>query len=130
MKASPIEFFETVRPVLADGRTVSFNVSGNSMLPFLKHGAAVTLKSRPCYRRWDIVFAKVDSEAKAVLHYIAGEEGEYYRLMGAANLCQTELCRKTDVAGGLEHPHVSPWKVRLWHALLPLRRYLLWLCKL
>lgn len=97
------------------------------MLPFLADGDPVIVKSRAHYSAGDIVFAKLASTDGVVLHYIVGEEGEYYKLMGAANLCQIELCRKTDVAGGLEHPQVSPRKVRLWHALLPLRRYLLWL---
>ncbi len=99
------------------------------MFPFLTDGEQVTVRSRGVYRAGDIVFAKLAPTDQAVLHYIAGEEGEYYKLMGAANLCRVELCRKTDVAGGLEHPQVSPRKVRLWHALLPLRRYMLWLCR-
>lgn len=97
------------------------------MLPFLTDGDPVIVKSRAHYRAGDIVFAKLASTDGVVLHYIVGEEGDCFKLMGAANLCQTELCRKTDVMGALDHPQVSTRKVRLWHALLPLRRYLLWL---
>lgn len=97
------------------------------MYPFLSEGDSVIIKSKPRYRKWDIVFAKVSSSDQIVLHYIAGEDDEFYKLMGAANLCQVELCRKDDVAGRLRHPDISRWKVRMWHILLPLRRYILWM---
>ena len=127
MKISPIEFFFFFFPILALGRAVSFRVNGNSMYPFLSDGDSVIIKSKPRYRKWDIVFAKVSSSDQIVLHYIAGDMGDSFKLMGSANLCQEEICLKTDVAACLQHPRINRWKVGLWHILLPYRRYLLWL---
>lgn len=97
------------------------------MRPFLSPGDMVTLRSRQDYRPGDIVFAMTRPDRKPVLHYVASAEIGGYTLMGAANLVQTEYCRAEDVAGAVELPHISRRSVLLWHRLLPLRRYLLWI---
>lgn len=109
------------------GRAVSFAATGGSMLPFIKPGATVTLRARAAYRRGDIVLAMIRPQGRVVLHYVADCHGDCFTLMGAANLVLTERCMAGDVIGAVEAPRISRRLVALWHVLLPLRRYLLWI---
>lgn len=127
MKITPEAFYLMARPVLEAGRVISFIVAGDSMLPFLHDGDEVTLKRSERYRRGDIVLASSYPAGKVVLHYVAEDAGDTLILMGSANLKQVEYCRMNDVAGRVESPHICRGGLLLWHRLLPVRRYLLWL---
>lgn len=115
------------RPVLESGRAFAFNARGRSMEPFLREGEAVTLMKRARYAPGDIVLARTRPEGEIVLHYIYGEIGDHYLLMGSANLARVERCAKSDVAGAVASPRISPAILRLWHRLLPMRRYIMWI---
>ncbi len=124
---TPEEFYHTVRPALDSGRAVSFPATGRSMLPFIRHGMTVTLRQSPSYFPGDVVLAITSPRRRAVLHYIVKADRHGYTLMGAGNLVQTEWCRREDVAARVDTPILNRKRILLWHRLLPLRRYFLWL---
>lgn len=126
LKLTPEELYSAARPVLEAGRAVSFHASGGSMCPFLRDGAEVRLIAAPVYRRGDVVLCRT-VDGRVVLHYIIKVEAETCTLMGAANLMQTELCHRVDIIGKMISPAVGRRGVILWHCLLPVRRYLMWI---
>lgn len=75
-----------------------------------------------------------------MLHRVYGTAADTFVLMGDGNVCGTELCRAEDVCGTVlkiirDGRYVvcrSPQemrRVRLWKGLLPVRRYILALCR-
>lgn len=150
MKITTSQLFETVSPLLRDGGTVSFCISGNSMLPFLRNGERVTLIRKSEYLPGDIVLARTDrdryckdglscrnkdvlpnsgKDGLVVLHYVVSFGDGIYKLMGSANLRQVEYCRAEDIAGYVIMPIISRHKIMSWHKFLPIRRYLLFLLR-
>lgn len=127
LKQTPEEFYESVRPVLETGRTVSFYASGDSMRPFIHNGDVVRLVSSPVYRRGDVVMC-ITKEQRVVLHYIVNVDGDVCTLMGAANLKKMEQCRYESIIGKVEMPTVIRVALLIWHRILPVRRYVMWLC--
>jgi SOS-response transcriptional repressor LexA len=127
-----------VRRLLAEGRTVTLRVRGDSMRPLLRSRRdKVTLAPCATLRRGDLALAEIGG--RFVLHRvidIRGSGGGAVVLMGDGNLCETESCGVADVAGvvvAIERNgrrfscdsliyRLYAW---LWMRMKPLRRYLL-----
>ena len=125
-----------VADLVASGTNVTLLARGNSMLPFIigDKDSVLLIKPTPL-KKGQIVLAEV-VKGHYVLHRIIKIEGENITLMGDGNLCGTEHCKVSDVKalaikvlkGEREIDCYTGWKmfeVRLWHLLLPIRRYLL-----
>ena len=85
----------------------------------------------------DIALAEID-EGHYVLHRIERIEPTRITLMGDGNLRGKEYCRRKDIAGKVDliyrnGKEIDPWAtteqrhVRLWLALTPIRRILLFI---
>ena len=133
---------EVVR-LLRDDQNVTLRTKGNSMLPFIHGGRdSVVLQHPHNLHRGDIVLACL-ADGRFVLHRIVGFDEDSSRhpqsvvvLMGDGNLCETERCTRADITGKAvkiirNNKYIDcsapseQRKVRVWIALLPLRRYLL-----
>lgn len=133
-------FFTEVARILAEGHTVSLPTKGHSMFPFITGGRdSVVLRKQKQVGKGDIVLARIPNGTH-MLHRIRRIEGDTLVLMGDGNVCATEKCRREDVLGTVQKIMRngravccdSPderRKVRLWQLLLPLRRYLLAVCR-
>lgn len=131
---------EVVR-LLKQGCSVTLRVTGKSMCPFLMPTRdKVLLCPALSFRIGDIVLVGTTTK-EFVLHRIYKMEGEQLVLMGDGNLRATERCRKEDVLGKVvrilrdgQYVESSSFaerlKARCWRRLLPLRRYLLFVCRL
>ena len=129
-----------VRQAIEEGHTVTINVKGYSMRPFLEHNRdKVVLKAcvNPCVG--DAVLAEI-RPGTFVLHRVIRRDGERLTLMGDGNLRGTESCLIKHVVGVVSYYiHHGKMiaaddarlkrKIRLWKRLLPVRRYLLILYK-
>lgn len=125
-----------VERLVAAGRRVVLPVKGNSMLPFIIGGKESVLLAAPQspLRVGDVVLARV-GEGKFVVHRIVKTDGDKLELMGDGNLVWPEHCTRGDVmaravavvgADGKERTLTkNRWLWKLWHLLLPVRRYLL-----
>ena len=134
-------FFIEVNRMLSKGCRVTMRPQGDSMIPFIKGGRdSVVLQKTKEVDTGDIVLAHIP-EKGYVLHRIYKMEGEQLVLMGDGNLRATERCRKEDVLGKVvrilrdgQYVESSSFaerlKARCWRRLLPLRRYLLFVCRL
>lgn len=122
--------------LLNEGLEVVLRVKGQSMLPFvIGDRDSVILRKVSPLKRHDIVLAHLPN-GHYVLHRIIRIHGERLTLMGDGNLRATESCLQEEVAGKViriqrearEYPIDSclmQWKVKIWIALRPIRRYLL-----
>ena len=115
---------------LKEGREVILKAKGNSMLPFIRDGRdSVALHRCEDPQVGDIVLVKLPD--RYVMHRIIAHEGDSYTMMGDGNLRGTETFRKEDVLGKVTRiirdgsREVIPGNARLWHSLLPIRRWLL-----
>lgn len=141
---------EAIR-LVDEGVSVTFPVKGWSMLPFIIGGRESIIMGRPeSVKKGDVVLAWIpqpdpvcspaecgELSGRYVVHRIVSIDGERVTLMGDGNIAGREHCRLADVkalathvvdAQGRQHPLYSPRRVqavRLWTALLPVRRYLL-----
>ena len=121
--------------LLREGKEVRFMPSGVSMRPFIEGDKdSVILSPVTDPRRGDIILAQVatpDYRTVYVLHRLIRMENGIYVLQGDGNLTGEEHCRREDIIGRvtkIETPSGRSKPLtrgRLWHALLPLRRYLL-----
>ncbi len=122
-----------------EGLSVTFPVRGRSMLPFIIGGReSVILEHPSSLKVGDVVLAGVEG-SRYVVHRVISIQGNRLTLMGDGNIAGTERCLKDDVkalathvvnAKGQRHPLDSPWRkrwARLWFALRPVRRYLLYI---
>lgn len=122
-----------------EGLSVTFPVRGRSMLPFIIGGReSVILEHPSSVKVGDVVLAWVEG-SRYVVHRVISIQGNHLTLMGDGNIAGTERCLKDDVkalathvvnAKGQRHPLDSPWRkrwARLWFALRPVRRYLLYI---
>ncbi|MBR2150739.1 MAG: S24/S26 family peptidase [Prevotella sp.] len=122
-----------------EGLSVTFPVRGRSMLPFIIGGReSVILEHPSSVKVGDVVLAWVEG-SRYVVHRVISIQGNRLTLMGDGNIAGTERCLKDDVkalathvvnAKGQRHPLDSPWRkrwARLWFALRPVRRYLLYI---
>lgn len=128
-----------VASMLSEGHAVTLHAKGNSMFPFIVGGRdSVVLQRIKKLYRGDIVLACL-SGGHYVLHRIHRMENEKITLLGDGNI-GTESCRPADVCGTVvkiirngRHVRCSSrgerCRVRMWRALLPLRRLILAVCR-
>ena len=127
---------EAVR-LVQEGVTVTFPVTGQSMLPFIIGGKESVILQQPKQPQiGDVVLALVE-DGRYVFHRIIRIEGDIVTLMGDGNLVGTERCTIANIkalathvvdAKGKMHQIDTPWRrraVRLWWHLRPVRRYIL-----
>lgn len=134
-------FFIEVARLLSQGHLVTLRGKGNSMFPFIMDGRdSVVLQKTDDLRVGDIVLAQVP-ERGYVLHRIYRMQGEWLTLMGDGNLRVMEQCRRADVLGKTVRivrngryvecsSCAERFKAGCWQMLLPVRRYLLFICRL
>ena len=130
-------FIEEALRLVQKGVTVTFPVTGQSMLPFIIGGKeSVILHAPGPTAVGDVVLAWVDGNSY-VVHRIINIDGDRVTLMGDGNVKGTEHCLLKDVKARVTHvvsadnkkrDLYSRWRVRaskLWYWLRPIRRYLL-----
>ena len=122
--------------LLSEEKEVRFTPSGVSMRPFIE-GDKDSVVLAPLGRLpkiGDILLARVTGYAGRrtyVLHRLIRIESEIYILQGDGNLSGEEQCRLEDIIGRvirIESPKGSRKPLtrgRIWHALLPVRGFLL-----
>jgi len=129
-------FIEEALRLVQKGVTVTFPVTGQSMLPFIIGGKESVILHRPgLIDVGDVVLAWVDGN-RYVVHRIIKLDYDRVTLMGDGNLT-TEHCALSDIKARVTHvvsadnkkrDLYSRWRVRaakLWYWLRPIRRYLL-----
>ena len=130
-------FIEEALRLVQKGVTVTFPVTGQSMLPFIIGGKESVILHRPgLIDVGDVVLAWVDGN-RYVVHRIIKLDYDRVTLMGDGNVKGTEHCLLKDVKARVTHvvsadnkkrDLYSRWRVRaakLWYCLRPIRRYLL-----
>lgn len=134
-------FFAEVEQMLAQGHSVTLRGRGGSMYPFIADGRDSVVLSRAAgLQVGDIVLARVPGKGY-VLHRIYRLQGDRLTLMGDGNLQATEQCRKADVRGRVTEilrggrrvecgSRAERFRAACWRKLLPVRRYLLRVCRL
>lgn len=130
------ELLAQVRILIKEGHTVTINVKGYSMRPFLEHlRDKVVLGPFENLQVGDVVLAEI-APGTYVLHRIIEICGEQLVLMGDGNLKGKEYCKTEQVAGivkvfirnGKQIVADNEMWVRcgvVWRKLLPFRRFLL-----
>lgn len=131
------QFLPEIVKLLDEGHTVTLQLRGFSMRPFLedKRDKALLAK-RAEYHVGEPVLAEINKR-QYVLHRIIKIEGEQVTLKGDGNLC-TESCNMQDVKAvavgfyrkgrqTLDRIDGRKWRIysSIWTALDPCRRYLL-----
>ncbi len=129
--------FAEVEEQLSTGCSVTINVRGFSMNPFIDGDRdAVELANTDNIRVGDVALAHLTA-GNYVLHRVFAVDGDMVTLMGDGNVQGKELCRRDQiVAIALKVIKPSGRVVRLddskafrragfWLRLLPIRRYLL-----
>lgn len=134
------QLLDDVAALLADGHAVTLRAKGNSMFPFIvSERDCVILQKTASVRKGDIVLAHLRT-GSYVLHRIHHIEEERITLMGDGNLQGTEQCLPDDICGTVSdiirnghtiscHSASERRKVRIWRMLLPVRRYILYICR-
>ena len=120
-----------------EGHTVTINLRGFSMRPFLENDRdkALLTKAKEIHKG-DVVLAET-APKHYVLHRIINIDGDHITLRGDGNLLE-EHCRREDVKGfaigfyrkgrkTIDKTNSFKWLLysRLWTSLYPIRRYLL-----
>ena len=133
-------FFIEVTRMLSQGRSVTLRAKGKSMYPFISGGRdTVELRKTDTLSVGDIVLAHIP-EKGYVLHRIYRMQGEQLTLMGDGNLHAREQCEKTEVSGKVirilrngRYVECDTFRERFkadcWRRLLPVRRFLLFVCR-
>ena len=136
------EFFPIVREMLGKGHTVTINVRGYSMRPFLENDRDRVILA-PLTRSpavGDALLAEI-SPGHYVLHRLLRiEDNGQLPLPGDGNCHATETCGLNDVLGVVTHylyPNhtvaasdaIRRFNVSAWRRLHPIRRYLLYIYK-
>lgn len=128
------------RKMIQEGHTVTINVKGYSMRPFLEHlRDKVLLEAIEEPHVGDAVLAEI-RPGTFVLHRIIALQGDSVTLMGDGNIRGTEQCTRADLVGVvvqyirpgrtlLASDPVLQRRIQHWRRLLPIRRYLLFLYK-
>ena len=128
---------EAVR-LVQKGVTVTFPVTGQSMLPFIIGGKESVILHSPggIVDVGDVVLAWVDGN-RYVVHRIIKLDYDRVTLMGDGNVAVTEHCRLNDIKARVTHvvdakdrTHYlyNRWRMlgaKVWYWLRPIRRYLL-----
>lgn len=125
--------------MIDSGHTVTLRLKGVSMRPFLEDGRDKALLSKPIPPKvGDPVLAEV-IKGHYVLHRIIDINGDNITLRGDGNL-SNEYCKMTDIKASvtgfyrkgrdtLDRTDGLKWRIysKLWMALYPVRRYLLFI---
>lgn len=134
-------YFAQAIAFLQEGKKVAITVKGTSMLPFLRDGDKVMLKSveNMNLKRGDIVLARYGPGF--ILHRIVRKEDDRIVLEGDGNWNQTEEVLRSDICGIAESllkptgekklttsRSLSVWK--FWLKFRPVRRYIIAVYKL
>lgn len=134
---------EAIR-LVGEGVSVTFPVKGRSMLPFIVGGRDSVILEKPTeIRKGDVVLAYVESDNREdrryVVHRIISLDGDRVTLMGDGNLALHEYCNRGDVCAKVSlvvkpngkkrslDSFLFRFFAKVWFALLPFRRYLLWI---
>ena len=130
-------FIEEALRLVQEGVTVTFPVTGQSMLPFIIGGKeSVILHAPGLTAVGDVVLAWVDGN-RYVVHRIIKLDYDRVTLMGDGNVAVTEHCRLNDIKARVTHvvdakdkTHYlyNRWRMlgaKVWYWLRPIRRYLL-----
>lgn len=133
-------FFAEIGRMLQHGESVTLRPKGNSMLPFIVEGRDhIVLQKTGNVEVGSVVLARLPGN-RYVLHRVYKMEREHIVLMGDGNLHATECCRREDVEGVVVKmlrngrcvdltSSSERFKAALWRRLLPVRRYLLFVCR-
>ena len=129
-------FIEEALRLVQKGVTVTFPVTGQSMLPFIIGGKESVILHRPgLIDVGDVVLAWVDGN-RYVVHRIIKLDYDRVTLMGDGNLT-TEHCALSDIKARVTHVVdakdktyylYNKWRksaAKVWYWLRPIRRYLL-----
>lgn len=137
IKFSNAELLPEVIRLMDEGHTVTINLRGFSMRPFLENDRdkALLTKAKEIHKG-DVVLAET-APKHYVLHRIINIDGDHITLRGDGNLLE-EHCRREDVKGfaigfyrkgrkSIDKTNSFKWLLysRLWTSLYPIRRYLL-----
>ncbi|ALO48044.1 S24/S26 family peptidase [Hoylesella enoeca] len=137
IKFSNAELLPEVVRLMDEGHTVTINLRGFSMRPFLENDRdkALLTKAKEIHKG-DVVLAET-APKHYVLHRIINIDGDHITLRGDGNLLE-EHCRREDVKGfaigfyrkgrkTIDKTNSFKWLLysRLWTSLYPIRRYLL-----
>lgn len=131
-------FIEEALRLVQKGVTVTFPVTGQSMLPFIIGGKESVILHSPggIVDVGDVVLAWVDGN-RYVVHRIIKLDYDRVTLMGDGNVAVTEHCRLNDIKARVTHvvdakdkTHYlyNRWRMlgaKVWYWLRPIRRYLL-----
>ena len=116
--------FEEARKELAEGRSVTLSVQGQSMLPCFQSGSRITL--RPLrdgdLRRGNVVLGETDN-GHFVVHRIYRIDEATVTLLGDGNLAGTETIPRNRIYGIVDCGVLHRRAALLWMHMLPLRRY-------
>lgn len=130
-----------VKKAIREGHTVTINVKGYSMRPFLEHCRdKVRLAPFTDLKVGDAVLAEFAPDTY-VLHRIIEIDGDVVVMMGDGNVRSKDVCGTEDIIGVVTHyirrgktiPASDPRLqrcVRWWCKLLPVRRYLLYIYRI
>lgn len=134
------EVLDEVVRQLNQGCKIKLQAKGNSMYPFITGGRdTVILQKNAHLQTGDIVLAQ-SGTGNFVLHRIYHIKERQLTLMGDGNLQAQETCNEKQVYGTVteiirngETVYCTSFAERskawLWRKLLPLRRYLLFICR-
>lgn len=137
IKFSNAELLPEVIRLMDEGHTVTINLRGFSMRPFLENDRdkALLTKAKEIHKG-DVVLAET-APKHYVLHRIINIDGDHITLRGDGNLLE-EHCRREDVKGfaigfyrkgrkTIDKTNSFKWLLysQLWTSLYPIRRYLL-----
>ena len=133
-------FLGLVSETLAEGHTTIIWVKGYSMRPFIEFGRdKVKLASAASCQVGDAVLAEI-AKGHYVLHRIIKKDGDMLTLQGDGNVRGVEHCTMADIRGVVTE-YIRPnrtlsaddpclkRKIRIWRALRPIRRVLLFIYK-
>ncbi|MCF0203002.1 MAG: peptidase S41 [Bacteroidaceae bacterium] len=128
-----------VLPYLDENRTVKIPLKGYSMRPFLENDRDTAVLTKPHKPITGEPVLALLEDNKWVLHRIVAIDGDSITLLGDGNLTP-EHCTEKDIKasvlgfcrkGRTEMDAIDGWKWKaystLWTALLPIRRYILWI---
>lgn len=137
IKLTNAELFPHIVAMLEDGHTVTLNLKGYSMRPFLEDGRdSALLRKATEVIVGEPVLAEINP-GQYVLHRIIAVDGDNVTLLGDGNLTE-EHCRKRDIKAQvigfyrkgrktLDPIDGKKWKCysSIWKTLRPIRRYIL-----
>lgn len=135
----PNSYLELAEEELKKGKSVRILADGASMYPFIK-GGKDTVEIAPVLpnekiKEGEVYFFKTSH--RYVIHRLVKQKNDNLTMMGDGNRGIVEYVKRSDVSGKLiriycengKTKDCSTWiwryKGKVWHLLLPLRRYLL-----